>query len=124
MLPGEDLSQEDVDPGRVRESACTVLTDVLGWRTISRHWERIVGLVAAVERAVAEGDLVALADATAELELEVPVRSNRIERPPHERRGMNEDLRERINRLQHSLGSADGVEEKEDPDDRPGRGDR
>lgn len=114
------MSGEKTFQDGVREYARVVLTDVLGWRTTGQRWSRIADLVAAVERAFAAADLAALDEATANLELAVPVRNNRIERSPEERRGIDDDLRERVNRLQHSLGAAD----KEDPDDRSDGGDR
>jgi hypothetical protein len=122
-LPAEKFFQDDIGSGRVREAGRIVLADVLGWRTTAQHWERIAALVAAVERAVDDGDLDALDKATADLELAVPVRSNRIEEPPRERTAIDDDLRERVNRLQHSLGSDDSVAEKGDIDDRSGGGD-
>lgn len=119
----DNMFQGGVDSEQVHEATRIVLADVLGWRTSPKRWQHIAGLVAAVERAAADGDLVAVDTATDILERAVPVRGNRIERGPDDRVGIDDELRERVNRLQHSLGSG-GRAAKEDADGRAGDADR
>ncbi|KDN21773.1 hypothetical protein DV20_12645 [Amycolatopsis rifamycinica] len=115
------MFQDDADTRRIREAAGTVLADVLGWSTTPQHWNRIADLVTAIERAADRADTGAFDAAVADLELAVPVRSNRIERSARERGGIDDDLRERVNSLQHRI---EGVADEENADDHSGESHR
>jgi hypothetical protein len=92
----------DLD-GETRADALDVLRDLLDWRMAPARWEQVERLVAAMDSALADGDVNALRRATIELELASPVRVTRLgatpQGPPPEK------VRERANHMIHSIGS-------------------
>jgi len=83
-------------------AALEVLADVVHWRLPAPRWERVAEIVQSIEDSVRNGDRAALESATVHLELLSPVRVTRI--------GSTQDkieapaqVRERVNRLQHTL---------------------
>jgi hypothetical protein len=92
----------------VRAEALDVISDALQWRLTNARWEAIAQVLAAMAAALAEGDVAALSAATADLELAGPLRLVKIDAtsvvpaPPQ--------IRERMNRLVHSLSGAPGAD--------------
>lgn len=89
--------------GKVRGAALEVLSDVLEWLMPPARWDRIAERIAAMERAVAADDLAALDDAVMELELAAPVRITPVGGGSQEKVKATKDIKERVNRLQHTL---------------------
>jgi hypothetical protein len=88
---------------QVRAEALEVLRDVLEWRTTSENWDRIARALETMAAAIVKADLDALQVAADALELMSPIRIIRIgdvygDPPP-------ETVRDRVNRLVHSLES-------------------
>jgi hypothetical protein len=111
--------------GEVRRAALEVLSDVLEWLMPLTRWDQVAERVAAMERAVAADDLAALDDAVMELELAAPVRITPVGGGCPEKVPVTKDVRERVNRLQHTL--VDNPREALDDEegrtgDRPDRG--
>jgi hypothetical protein len=101
--PGEPApSWNSFDTGGVRAEALDVVSDALQWRLADARWIGIERVLAAMDTAIAANDVAALATATADLELAGPVRIIRIGTvpvgPPPSA------IRDRLNRLVHSLG--------------------
>ena len=83
-----------------------MLTEVAEWRASAAEWEYIAKLVDALTLAVSGNDADAVRDAVGELDLASPLRIPAISKgskdlPP-------EKLRERVNRLIHTLGPRTG----------------
>ncbi|RLK59612.1 CATRA system-associated protein [Actinokineospora cianjurensis] len=119
-MPTDDALRDGALVEKVRAAALQVLGNVLRWRVAARRWPRLADLVAAVEHAVAAGDTAALDIAAANLEAATPFRNQQINQPPEARVGAPDELRERINRLQHDLGRHTDEEDA----DAGSRGDR
>jgi hypothetical protein len=85
----------------VRLAALDVLTDVLEWRLAEERWARVTEIVQTLDNALSTGDLVALEAATVDLELAGPVRIIRVGATPQI--PAPPPVRERINRMVHSL---------------------
>jgi hypothetical protein len=98
---------------QVRAEALEVLHDVLEWRTTLEHWDRITRALEIMAEAAVKADMDDLQAASDALELMSPIRIIRIGDvdgdPP------SEEVRERVNRLVHSLESPETPE-----DDDPG----
>lgn len=86
-----------------RADAVAVLTDILEWQLVPQRWERVEQIVDSLAEALAGGDVAAVREATAELELAGPVRATRIGATPLV--PVPERVRDRTNHLVHSLGS-------------------
>ena len=99
------------DTGSVRTEALDVLSDALSWQLAGRRWAAIEQVLAAMDAALAAGDVTALATATTDLELAGPVRVTRIGADPVV--PPPPATRDRLNRLVHSLG---GVPAADQPD--------
>lgn len=99
------------DTGSVRTEALDVLSDALSWRLAGPRWATIEQVLAAMDAALAAGDVAALATATAGLELAGPVRVTKIGADPVV--PPPPAIRDRLNRLVHSLG---GVQAADQPD--------
>lgn len=89
--------------GHVRAEALEVLRDVPEWRTTRENWGRIARALEAMAAATVKADMAALQEAADALELMSPIRIMRIgdvdgDPPP-------ETVRDRVNRLVHSLKS-------------------
>jgi hypothetical protein len=101
-----------LDP-EVRADAVDVLRDLVEWRLAPQRWARIEESVDALEAALAAGDVDALRDAVADLELAGPVRATRIGSvsptcaPPL--------LLERANHLVHALTTEQAAEQRSGP---------
>lgn len=97
-----------------RTEALDVISDALQWRLADARWAAIEEVLAAMDAALSANDTEALAAATADLELAGPVRITRIGAvpvvPPPPA------IRDRLNRLVHSLGGSPEAHQAE-----PGR---
>jgi hypothetical protein len=95
----------------VRAEALDVISDALQWQLAGPRWQAIEQVLAAMDAALAAGDLTALTAATADLELAGPLRITRIGAdpvvPPPPR------VRDRLNRLLHSLDGMPGAKQEE-----------
>src|SRR5689334_11872934 len=99
------------DTASVRAEALDVISDVLSWRLAGTRWVAIEQVLAAMDAALAAGDVTALATATTDLELAGPVRITRIGADPVV--PPPPAIRDRLNQLVHSLG---GVPAADQPD--------
>lgn len=97
--PGSWDADDVVD---VRAEALDVVSDALQWRLADARWQAIEPVLAAMDAALAAGDLDALAAATADLELAGPLRITRIGATPIVPPAP--PIRDRLNQLVHSLG--------------------
>jgi hypothetical protein len=97
-LGREDVITESVEP--IRE----LLFDVLQWTLSPLQWDHVADTLVVLESAVRAGDLPALEAASIDLELLSPVRVIRIG-ASHEPLAAPPQIRERINRLQHTLAA-------------------
>jgi hypothetical protein len=95
-----------------RAEALDVVSDALQWRLNETRWQSLERILAAMDAASAAGDTAALMAATADLELAGPVRLTRIGAAPAV--PPPAAVRDRLNRLVHSLGGA-LAQEREDP---------
>ncbi len=86
-----------------QEEALEVLLDVLEWRLTEARWQLIDQSLIAMDAALKAGDPAALATAIADLEIAGPVRIIKIGDPQGE---PPPPVRDRLNRLVHSLGAA------------------
>jgi hypothetical protein len=86
-----------------RADAVAVLLDVLEWQLVPQRWKWVEQLVDSFADALAGGDVAAMREATAELELAGPVRVTRIGATPLV--AVPEPMRDRAEYLVHSLGS-------------------
>jgi hypothetical protein len=89
-----------VDRG-ISQSALMVLDDVLVWKLPLERWDQIVQIVESMSVATTAGDAGALHESTADLEFCGPVRIPRI--GPTPRVPAPPAVRERVNRLVHTL---------------------
>lgn len=107
--------------GAVRQAAFDVLSDVLEWQMPSARWVRVAEYIGNLERAVAANDLAALDDAVLELELAAPLRITRVGGGSPDKVTAAKDIRERVNRLQHTLVDSrqEADNEKGSTSDRP-----
>jgi CATRA-associated small protein len=85
-----------------RQRALEVLDDVLRWHLPPARWDDVEPAVQAVAQAVEDGDAAALRRAVDELALHGPVRGFSADAPP--RPSARERVRERVNKLIHTLG--------------------
>lgn len=93
----------DMDfPDGVREEALEVLIEALQWRLTEACWQSIDQSLIAMDTALMASDPAALAAATADVEIAGPVRITKIGDPQVE---PPPPVRDRINRLVHSLGA-------------------
>jgi phage tail protein X len=99
------------DTASVRAEALDVISDALSWRLAGTRWAAIEQVLAAMDAALAAGDVTALATATTDLELAGPVRITRIGADPVV--PPPPAIRDRLNQLVHSLG---GVPAADQPD--------
>lgn len=99
------------DTGDVRADALDVISDALSWRLAGTRWAAIEQVLAAMDAALATGDVVALAAATTDLELACLMRITRIGAvavvPP------SPAVRDRLNQLVHSLGGVSAADQPE-----------
>jgi hypothetical protein len=105
--PGEEangLCGDAEFDAEARADALDVLNDLLEWQLAPQRWERVEQIVDSIVEALAAGDVDALREATAELELAGPVRITRIGSTPL--LPAPEQVRDRANHLVHSLGGA------------------
>ena len=99
------------DTASVRAEALDVISDARSWRLAGTRWAAIEQVLAAMDAALAAGDVTALATATTDLELAGPVRITRIGADPVV--PPPPAIRDRLNELVHSLG---GVPAADQPD--------
>jgi CATRA-associated small protein len=93
------------DPGDVldaRAQALDVVQAALGWHLTGARWQAVDQALTAMAEALETGDLDALVAATAELELDGPVRLTPITAALVTRPAS--PIRDRLNRLVYSLG--------------------
>jgi hypothetical protein len=89
---------------QLQDDAVNVLQDALLWELSPARWDGIAAVLQALEALEADlgqGDVDALTEAVAQLELAGPVRITRIGAPPVE--PPPPKVRERINQLIHRL---------------------
>jgi hypothetical protein len=106
-MVSRDEPAADPDSGNgadVRAEALDIISDVLQWRLADGRWRAIQQVLAAMDDALAAGDVDALAAATADLELAGPLRITRIGAPPIV--PPTPPVRDLLNRLVHSLGDS------------------
>lgn len=84
----------------IEAQALDAVTDALQWQLAEERWRAIRRVLAAMTAAQKSGDLVALADATARLELAGPLRVIPIETMT----GPPPPVRDLLNNLVHVLG--------------------
>jgi hypothetical protein len=110
MTPsGESSSPQQWDDADIKElhaEALDVLSDAQVWQLAQARWETIEQVLAAMDAALASGDIDALAEATAALELAGPLRII----PIGPAVGPTPVARDLLNKLVHFLG---GVSAKE-----------
>ncbi|MBP2326640.1 hypothetical protein JOF56_007025 [Kibdelosporangium banguiense] len=99
-MPMNDGAEWDLAMAEARAEAHRQLKDVLAWRFPEPRWQRVAEIVQSIDDAVRDGDLTMLESATAALELQSSYRitrigSDKVEAPAQ--------VRERVNRLQHTL---------------------
>lgn len=94
-----------------RAEALDVVSDARQWRLNETRWRSLEQILAAMDAALAAGDTAALMTATANLELAGPVRLTRIGATPV--LPPPPAVRDRLNRLVHSLGGAPAQEPEE-----------
>jgi CATRA-associated small protein len=105
------------DRTAVRSEALDVLSDVLLWQLAEPRWQAIEQILVAMDAALAQGDMDALEEATADLELAGPVRLI----PIGPAVGPTPVARDLLNRLVHSLGGVTAPGQAGEPED-PGAG--
>jgi len=103
----------------VRAEALDVLSDVRQWRLADARWRAVEQVLIAMDAAVQADDSDALMAATADLELAGPLRLTRIGATPVGPPAR--PVRDRLNRLVHSLGGT-VPEQQREPED-PGADD-
>jgi hypothetical protein len=117
MTPsGESSTPQRWDDADIRElhgEALDVLSDAQLWQLAEARWETIEQVLATMEAALASGDIDALAEATAALELAGPLRILPIG-PAVGPTPVAGDL---LNRLVYSLGGVSAKEQAGDPTD-------
>jgi hypothetical protein len=108
MLPplGSGLRGADVSA-----AVLNVLTDIHDWRLSPARWKLVGDILWEIHSALGSGDEAQLESALVDLELAGPVRIVRIGAAV-ERIAAPPDIRERINRLQHSIATP---ESRNDP---------
>jgi CATRA-Associated Small Protein len=101
-------ASEDVAIAEAKLAALDVLTDVLQWRLPQARWTRVTEIVQSIDKALSAGDPIALEAATVDLELAGPVRITRVGATPQV--PAPQPVRERVNRLVHSLTDDAGTD--------------
>lgn len=98
------------DNAEIRAEALDALSDASRWKLADERWQEIHGLLARMASAMESGDVAALAEATAHLELAGPLRII----PIGPAAGPPPEVRDLLNRLVHALG---GVTADQRPDE-------
>ena len=115
MMPsGESNTPQQWDPAditQLRAEALDVLSDAQLWRLAEARWQTIEQVLAAMDAALASGDIDALAEATAALELAGPLRII----PIGPAVGPTPAARELLNKLVHFLGGVSAIEQAGEP---------
>jgi len=111
------LSWDSGDVVDVRAEALDVLSDALQWRLAEARWQAIEQVLITMDAALEADDLDALAAATADLELAGPLRITRIGATPVVPPAP--PVRDRLNRLVHSLGEVTAAQHHEPEDAGP-----
>jgi hypothetical protein len=101
VLPGGAYFSHG-DLGSTREEALEVIVEARQWRLTEARWQSIDLSLIAMDAALKAGDPAALAAATADVEIAGPVRITKIGDPQVE---LPPPVRDRMNRLVHSLGA-------------------
>ena len=109
MVSPDDNFSYHGDLAIAREEALEVLVDACQWRLTEKHWQSIDQTLTAMDAALKARDAAALATATADLEIAGPVRITKIGDPPVEPPA---PVRDRMNRLVHSLGATQAPQVK------------
>jgi CATRA-Associated Small Protein len=109
---GPPQRPDDGDFAEARAEALDVVSDALQWRLNEMRWQSLEHILAAMDAAMAASDAAALMAATANLELVGPVRLTRIGATPAV--PPPAPVRDRLNRLVHSL-SGTPAQEREEP---------
>ncbi len=125
VSPDEPAGHDSGNGVDLRAEALDVISDVLQWRLAYASWEAIEQVLAALDAALAAGDLDALAAAIADLELAGPLRITRIGATPAV--PAPPPVRDVLNRLVFSLGGGSPASQQDpgdaraDNDGTPGR---
>jgi hypothetical protein len=98
----------------MRAEALDVVSDALEWRLAEARWEAVEQVLVVMDAALEAGDPDALAAATADLELAGPLRITRIGATPVVPPAP--PIRDRLDRLVHSLGGGPAAQHQEDED--------
>jgi hypothetical protein len=114
MTPsGESSAPQRWDDADIRElhaEALDVISDARLWQLAEARWQTIEQVLATMEAALASGDIDALAEATAALELAGPLRILPIGTAV----GPTPVARDLLNRLVHFLGGVSAKEQATD----------
>jgi hypothetical protein len=95
--------------------ALAVVQDALEWQLAELGWQAVEQMLITMHAAVEVGDPRALAAATADLEMIAPVRVIKIGAPANP---PPPPVRDRLNRLVHSLGDASTAQRPQPQDPR------
>jgi hypothetical protein len=95
---------DDAALAEAKLAALAVLPDVLEWRFSEARWARVAEIVQSIDNALSAGDPAALDSATVELDLVDQFRTTRVGQAPQV--PAPPPVRERVNRMIHSLSGA------------------
>jgi hypothetical protein len=117
MTPSEESSTpqrwDDADIKELHAEALDVLSDAQLWQLAEARWQTIEQVLATMDAALASGDIDALAEATAALELAGPLRII----PIGSAVGPTPVARDLLNKLVHFLGGVSAKEQTGEPTD-------
>jgi hypothetical protein len=112
VVPEGETSRDhsNGDFAGVRAEALQVAQDALQWRLTQTRWPSVEQALIAMDAALVSEDPEALAAATADLEMAGPMRITKIGAAPID---PPPPVRDRLNRLVHSLGVAQRPQSKD-----------
>jgi hypothetical protein len=121
VSPDEPQLRPDSGNGaEARAQALEVVQDALQWRLAAERWRAMEQVLITLEAALRAGDSGAVAAATADLELAGPLRVTRIGATPMV--PALPPVRDRLNRLVHTLGGRTAAQQQENDDTGTGEG--
>ena len=101
------------DNAEIRAEALDALLDAFRWKLAAERWQEIHGVLAKMASALESGDVAALAEATAHLELAGPLRIIPISAAS----GPPPEVRDLLNRLVYTLGGVTADQRQDEAGD-------